>query len=359
IYVRRIQWPGVKLIHRSHEVMELMGNLHKAFQQHFKNSFFPMIQPAIGIGSVFERWSPDGDDTVYEVLLPLKACFGHEFHVELGNARKVPDKDARIRVELECTCPSQKIWENLMCFHHYPKEMLTREEGPSLLDSLCTDSYLDVHKTVEWFQSFVKSAWATLPQSHQYKMQLLPSRHSCKLQLKHASGRTLIIEMLLGVQLGNTDIFVCSQDAGAATDASTTWAMSCAVVEMKVFRIATRQVPHDSCHLKCLYICTRIVQDTGFSAYIMKTVMMHLLATAPLSGWCRTDFLSRLEDTMRYLHHCLEEKRLSHFCYGNENVPEGIILPPEFQEAQPLNLFQHLQQDASAHAEALQEFKKL
>ncbi|NWU90217.1 IPIL1 protein, partial [Upupa epops] len=348
-----------KLIHRSRKVMEMMGDLLKAFRDRFGNSFFPVLQPAIGIGSAFEGWSPYEDETVYEVILPLKACFGHEFHVEPGNAEMTTGKDFRIRVSLKCTCRKKYLGENWLCFLHHPVEMHMRNKRLSFLDSLCTDSYLDVLRTVEWFQSFVKSAWATLPQSRHYEMQLLPSRHSCKLQLKHASGRTLIIEMLLGVQLGNTDIFACSQDTGATVHASTTWAMSCAVAEMKMFRIATRQVPHGSCHLICLYICTHIVRDTDFSTYMMKTVMMHLLASTPLSEWCKSNFLFRLDDIMRYFRRCLEAKCLSHFCYGNENVPEGIVLPPEFRESQPPNLLQHLQQDADAHTEALLEFKEL
>ncbi|NWU94934.1 IPIL1 protein, partial [Upupa epops] len=359
IYVRRVQWPGLKLVRRTHKVMKIADDLLKAFQDRFTGSFFPMIQPAIGIGSAFEGWSPYEDDTVYQVLMPLKACFGHEFHVELGPNAGTAAKDSRIRVELECTCTKKHLGEHLLCFLHPLKEMRTRKLSPSLLDSLCTNSYLDMHKTVEWFQSFVKSAWATLPQSRCYKMQLLPSRHSCKLQLKHASGRTLIIEMLLGVQLGNTDIFACSQETEATINASTTWAKSCAVAEMKMFRIATREVPHGSCHLKCLYICTHIVRDTGFSTYMIKTVMMHLLASTPLSEWCKANFLFRLDDTMRYLRHSIEEKRLNHFCYSNENMPKEIILPPEFQEAQPPNLFQHLQQDASAHPAALLDFEEL
>ncbi|PKU38980.1 inositol -trisphosphate receptor-interacting 1 [Limosa lapponica baueri] len=56
---------------------------------------------------------------------------------------------------------------------------------------------------------------------------------------------------------------------------------------------------------------------------------------------------------MWYLRGCVEEKRLDHFFLGNENVPEDIILPPAFQAAEPLNLFQHLVQDPAAHATAL------
>ncbi|NXN96753.1 IPIL1 protein, partial [Rhinopomastus cyanomelas] len=354
IYLRRIQWPGLNLAYRSQEVMHLMGDLLKAYQECFTQRFSPLLQPAIGIGSAFEGWSPSGDDTVYQVLLPLKPCPGYEFHVELGRAEKTPARDGRIHVELECTCSRKKS----LCSLHNPEEMIRKRRGSSFLESLCTDSYLNVQKTVVCFQSFVKSAWATLPQSHCYKVQLLPSGHSCKLKLQKASRRTIIIEMLMGMQLADSDIFLCSQDTGAAISSSTTWALSCAVAEMKFFRLASRQVPHGSCHLRCLYACTRIAQGTCFSTYIFKTVMMHLLATTPPSGWSMENFPQRLDDTMRYLHRCLQEKRLNHFCFGNENIPGGIVLPLAFREAQPPNLLQHLQ-DGDAHTESLQELKKL
>ena len=62
---------------------------------------------------------------------------------------------------------------------------------------------------------------------------------------------------------------------------------------------------------------------------------------------------------MGYLHACLEQKWLDHFFFGNENVPEEIILPPDFRTAEPLNLFKNLAQDLDAHAQALGEFVEL
>ncbi|NXF42032.1 IPRI protein, partial [Nyctibius bracteatus] len=146
---------------------------------------------------------------------------------------------------------------------------------------------------------------------------------------------------------------------GATFTPSTTWPESYAVAEVKFFRHVARQAPHNSFHLKCLQVCARILVGTGFSTYALKTVVMHLLTQIPLSNWRPRDFPSRLGDIMKYLRSCLEEKRLDHFFFGNEGVPEEVILPLDFQTAKPLNLIHHLTQDPDAHAEALREFDEL
>ncbi|NXW38577.1 IPIL1 protein, partial [Phaetusa simplex] len=140
---------------------------------------------------------------------------------------------------------------------------------------------------------------------------------------------------------------------------STIWAESYAVAEVKFFRHVARQAPHDTSHLKCLQLSAHTLVGTGFSTYTLKTIVMHLLNTIPLSSWRRREFLMRLQDIMWYLHGCLEEKRLDHFFFGNENMPEDIVLPLDIQTAKPINLFQYLVHDPTAHTKALREFSVL
>ncbi|KAM6204205.1 inositol 1,4,5-trisphosphate receptor-interacting protein-like 1 [Sarcoramphus papa] len=359
IFAKRIQWPAQNLAYRSRVVEEVVGDLLRVFHEVLSNDVFPVLQTAIRVGSTFEGWSPREDDAVYCLLVPLKPPRGHAFHLELGTTGEMPAKDSCIRVELVCTCMSERLAGEMLCFLHQPEEELRRNQGPSLLGTLCTGSYLDVQKTACWFQNFVRLAWVKVPQSRRYKMKVLPSSRSCKLQLTNASRRTLFIEMMFGVQQGDSDIFLSSQTTEAIFTPSTMWPEDCAVAEAKFFTHMARQAPHDSFHLKCLQLCARILVGTSFSTYTVKTVVMHLLTTIPLSGWRRKHFLLRLEDIMRYLRCCLEEKRLDHFFFGNENVPEEIILPPAFQTAAPLNLFQCLAQDPAAHAKALRELDEL
>ncbi|XP_074744257.1 inositol 1,4,5-trisphosphate receptor-interacting protein-like 1 [Strix uralensis] len=359
IFAKRIQWTVQNLAYRSRLVEELVATLVCVFQERFSKSFFPVLQPPIGVGSAFECWSPREDDAVYRLLVPLKPPHGHAFHLELGTPGEMPAKQSRVRVELECTCVREQPVRDMLCFLHHPEEELRRNQDPSLLQTLCTGSYLDVQKIALWLQGALSSAWVAVPQSHRYSLKVLPSRRSCKLRLMNASRRTLLIEVIFGVQRGDSDIFLSSQTRESTFTPSTTWPESCAVAEAKFFRHVGRQAPCGSCHLRCLQLCARILVGTGFSTSALKTAVMHLLTTIPLSDWRRRDLLPRLEDIMQYLRRCLEEKCLNYFFFANENVPKEIVLLPAFQTAEPLNLFQHLEQDPAAHAQALREFDQL
>ncbi|NXW08853.1 IPIL1 protein, partial [Fregetta grallaria] len=340
-------------------VKDLVDNFILVFRELLSNIFFPVLQPAIGVGSAFEGWSPREEDIIYCLLVPLQPPRGHIFHLELDTAQVMPVRNFCIRVELECTCTSERLAGGTLCFLHHPEEDLRTNQDFSLLGILCTGSYLDVQKTAHWFHELVKAAWVVLPQSATHRLTLLPSSRSCKFQVTNSDNKRFFIEMMFGVQQGDSDIFLSGQTTEAIFTPSTTWLESYAVAEVKFFKHMARRVPHNSFHLKCLQICARILVGTGFSTYTLKTVVMHLLTTMPLSCWRRRYFLLRLLDIMRYLRCCLEEKCLNHFFFGNENVPEEIILPTAFQTAEPLNLFQHLAQDPAAHPKALHKFDEL
>ncbi|NXC19128.1 IPIL1 protein, partial [Corythaeola cristata] len=136
---------------------------------------------------------------------------------------------------------------------------------------------------------------------------------------------------------------------------STMWPESYAVAEAEFFRYMPRGAPHNSCHRKCLQVCARILVGNAFSTSTLKTVVMHLLTVLPVSCWRRRHLLPRLQDIMRYLRRCVEDRRLDHYFFANGNVPDEVVL----RTAEPLNLFQHLAQDPDAHVEALHELMEL
>ncbi|NXO94597.1 IPIL1 protein, partial [Certhia brachydactyla] len=200
-------------------------------------------------------------------------------------------------------------------------------QDPSLLDTLCTGSYLDVQKTARWFCQLVRAIWPALLQSHNWHLVLLPSRRSC--QFKVSKGReSYRIEVLFGVRQGSSDIFVSSQPWEAYT-ASTTWPESYAVAEMKFFRHISRRAPADSLHLRCLQFFTHLQLGLGFSTYTIKTIVMYLLNALPVSQWRRRHFVRRLLDISESLRRCVEGRCLNHFIVGNRWLPEGISLPPD------------------------------
>ncbi|XP_046797885.1 uncharacterized protein LOC124418376 [Gallus gallus] len=268
-------------------VEELMSDLLQTYTFVCSNSFYPVLQPAIGVGSAFEGWSPCEEDIVYRLLVPIKAPHGHVFHPELGEEGEVLARNSRIRVELVCI-------------------------------------------------------------------------RSCKLQVTDtSSGEKVHVELLFGVQQGNLDIFLSSQNAEAVFTPSTTWPQSCAVAERKYFEYVARTAGPNSCHLVCLRLFAHILVGMGFSTYAIKTLLLHLLAIIPLEDWRRRHFLSRLENLLQYLQYCLNDKVLNHFLLGNATMPDEVVLPQAFQTASPLNLFQHLEQDPDAHSRVLRDFKEL
>ncbi|XP_030337268.1 inositol 1,4,5-trisphosphate receptor-interacting protein-like 1 [Strigops habroptila] len=358
-FTKRTKWSLHELRCQSELALVLVDNLLHVCRRKMSKSFLPVLEPAIGVGSAFEGWSPQEDDTVYCLLVPLRPPHAHTFRLEIGTVAQMLGNKSRIRVEGECTCMREQTVGAMWCFLHHTEKKLRMNRKPRLIHHFCTGSYLDVKKTASWFQGFVGSFWKLVPQSCHYNMKVLPSCHSCKLQFTHDSGRILIAEIMFGVQLGLSDIFLSSLATQAFDTPSTWWTPSYAVAEAKFFRLMARQAPHDSFHLNCLQLCTRLLVGTRFSTYTLKTVVMHLLTTTPLAGWRKRDFHLRLDDIMGYLCCCLEKKCLNHFFFGNKKLPKEIILPPALQRAEPLNLLQHLEQDPAAHAQAMEEFKEL
>ncbi|NXP38198.1 IPIL1 protein, partial [Leiothrix lutea] len=334
-------------------IMDLMDKLTHVFRQGLSDSFYPVPQQAIGVGSAFEGWSPHAQDLVYRVLVPLSPPPGHAFHVELDTAGML-QRNFGVRVELLCTCTREQLGEDMLCFLHHPEEELRRRRDPSLLHTLCTDACLDVKKTVHWFHRFVRVAWLLLPESRHWCLTSQPSSHFCKFQLSK-DKESLAVEIVLGVRQGDSDVFVGSQPAEAAVP-STTWLETYAVAEAKFFRHISRQAPQDSWHCKCLQLLARFLTGVGFSSYALKTVAMHLLNTVPPTQWRRRDFRQRLVDILKYLQYSLETKQLHHFVLGNASFPTEISLPSGFRAAEPPNLFQHLASSPDAHAKAMQEY---
>ncbi|NWT63668.1 IPIL1 protein, partial [Prunella himalayana] len=337
-------------------IMDLMDKLTHIFGQGLSNSFYPVPQQAIGVGSTFEGWSPHAQDVVYRVLVPLSPPPGHAFHLELDTAG-ILQRTFRVHVELLCTCTRERLGEEMLCFLHCPEEELRRKQEPSLLQTLCTSSYLDVEKTVHWFCRFVRVAWLLLPQSRHWHLMLQPCSRSCKFQLRN-DKESFTAEMIFAVQQEDSDIFVCSQPTEAGIP-STTWLETYAVAEAKFFRNISRQAPQESCHCKCLKLLTGFLMGVGFSSYALKTVVMHLLNTVPLTQWRRRDFGQRLMDILKYLRCSLETKELHHFVIGNESFPMEISLPSGFRVAEAPNLFEHLASSPDAHRKAMQEYNHL
>ncbi|XP_021250117.1 inositol 1,4,5-trisphosphate receptor-interacting protein-like 1 [Numida meleagris] len=341
-----IQPPAKDLAHKCRAMRCLVSKLLHACRILLSDSFYPVPQPPIGVGSAYEGWCPREDDPVFCLLVPLTAPRGHTFHLELGTARQLPARNCRIRVELECTCRMEE--KGVLCFLHSTEDRL-RKQAPSLLHTLCTGRYLDAEKIAHWLPGPIQDAWRRMPESARCRINVRPYSRSCRLHVIDGFNRIFIIKMMFGVRQYGTDIFLSSQKTEGVVIPSTTWPQSCAVAEVKFFRHIAAHAWEDSFHLRCMQVCACLLVGCNFSAYEVKTAVMHLLTLVPLEHWRARHFLQQMDDVLRYLRCCLDERCLEHFLVGNEAVPAEIILPREFRVSTPVNLFQRLVQERANH----------
>ncbi|XP_077161669.1 inositol 1,4,5-trisphosphate receptor-interacting protein-like 1 isoform X2 [Paroedura picta] len=323
----------------------------------------PLLENCIGVGSAFEGWHTQ-QSKAFSVLVPVVPPKGHSFHLEISDSEGTSSKHGHVLVEMECMCKRERLLGDVVCFLHHPDEKLSEDQqAVFLMHVLCTSSHLDVDKAIHWLQSLVKKAWKNI--RYKYNLDLLPkpSNTSCKLKLAFKSGRTIYVDIILGVQQGDSLVFLATQGAEMDRSAGTVWQRTFAIQELLFFKWATQRAPEESCHLKCLQIIIYLKESSSsdgknpvLTDYHYKTSLMHLLLFRPLSDWAPEDIAQRLHDILLFMHTALQEKCLNHFLIGNLSLPIQIPMPKALRTAAPVNLFKHLAQDPNLHAEAMREF---
>lgn len=201
-------WPVPNRQRICTQIERLLNNLLWDCRMLSGNDFMPRLQPVVGVGGFLEGQNASGEHLVYRLLVPLKPPPGHSFHLELGTEGEMPVRNSRLRVKLECMCTRERRLGHVLCFLHHPEDKLMSSQEASLLQTLCTGSYLDVQKTAFWLQELITAACVAVPRAATRKLTVLPSTRFCKLKLTNAFKRTLFIELILAVQQGNSDTFV-------------------------------------------------------------------------------------------------------------------------------------------------------
>lgn len=322
-----------------------------------------LLENCIGVGSAFEGWSTEVSKT-FCVLVPILPPKGHSFHIEMSDSEGTSGKHGHISVEAECLCKREKLLGDVVCSLHHPeREMSQEEKSKSISHVLCTSSHLDGEKTAQWFQALVSKAWDALGPKYNLSLTIQNSNKSCRLKLELQSRKEIFIDILLGVQQGDSLIFLITGEDPTDHLNGMVWRRSFAVQELLFFKWVSQRAPKDSCHLKCLQILIFFRESSVpdkknpmLTNYHYKTCLMHLLLLGPLSSWEPEQIAQRLQDLLLYMNSALEEKYLEHFLIGNIALPIQIPLPKNLRSAVPFNLFEYLARSPVLHDEAINEF---
>ncbi|XP_044273380.1 inositol 1,4,5-trisphosphate receptor-interacting protein-like 1 [Varanus komodoensis] len=322
-----------------------------------------LLENCIGVNSAFEGWHAMKECHPFSVLVPVLPPKGHSLHIKTSDSEGAPRKHGHVKVDLECVCKRERLLGDVTCFLHHPEHTWSKdEEGNLLLHALCSSSHLDVEKTVRWFQNLVGKAWKSIQQKYNLKVLPQPSSTTCRLELAFRSGRSIQLDIILGVQQGDSLVFLATHDAERGNSPGGGWQRTFAIQELLFFKWVSQQAPKECCHLKCLQLLLFFKesspsdQNVVLTSYHYKTCLMHLLLLQPLSDWKLANIVRRLQDLLLFMQAALREKHLEHFLVGNLSLPVQIPMPKALRSADPLNLFEHLAQDSCLHAKAVEEF---
>lgn len=225
------------------------------------------------------------NDAIYHLLMPLNPPSEHALPLELGTKVQTPARNSCFCVELQCMCTWEHLAGGMLCFLRHPEDEL-RHQDSSLLDTLCSSSYLDVQKMAKWFQELMIEAWVAMPQSSKLQLMMLPFTCFFKLRLTNDLRKTLSIKLMLGVQQDNLDTFLSFKYAEAIVSCSMRWPQSCTV---QFFRTHLGMLG-GTFRLRHLQLCVYILLGANFATHALKTAVNHLLTTIPLASMHRRDF---------------------------------------------------------------------
>ncbi|XP_006900757.1 PREDICTED: inositol 1,4,5-trisphosphate receptor-interacting protein-like 1 [Elephantulus edwardii] len=327
------------------------------------------LEDCLGIGAAFEKWGTYQETQKFDILVPIVPPQGFIFVLEMRDPA-LGRRCGCVLVELECMCKCEKLLGDVLCLVHHNSDHLAAagKWNSFIKGSLCTGSHLDVYKTVQWFRNLVGNAWALVAHKYDFKLSLPPSATSCELRLDYRSGRFLSVSLVLGVQREDTLVYLVSQAPDQEQLSSVNWPESFAACEHLFLKLIGRFAPENTCHLKCLQIILSL-QDLEnlphgascpvLTSYHFKTALMHLLLRLPLTDWQHNMLSQRLQDILWFLGRGLQQRSLHHFLIGNTFLPLTIPIPKTFRNAEPVNLFQHLVLNPSAHSQAVEEFHNL
>ncbi|KAM6140947.1 LOW QUALITY PROTEIN: inositol 1,4,5-trisphosphate receptor-interacting protein-like 1 [Pterocles gutturalis] len=169
--VNGIQWPVQYMADRLKLVEDLVDELFSACKRFSRSNFKPRLQPAIGMGCVYEGWSVWEDNVPYHLLVALLSP-GHAFCLELGTAEEMLNNDSGLHVQLQSKYMREQLVGDILHFLPHHKDEL-KSQDPSLLNTLCISS--EIKNTACWFRMFVKDTWKVMPLSHCCQLTVLPT----------------------------------------------------------------------------------------------------------------------------------------------------------------------------------------
>ncbi|KAJ8248134.1 hypothetical protein GJAV_G00238710 [Gymnothorax javanicus] len=336
------------------------------------------LEDCLGVGSTFEGWRVDKPltcDLIVPFTPPEAYAFTFclwcgpnpgDFPPDMQGCGRIKVGEARMDGS-DCLCGTARLGEDMLCLLHRKGDRPKPTDGSDDLLCFKNSPYLDKDQVMKWFQISVTKAWGRISHKYEFELTFRNLDAPGALKVRFRSGRVIVLNITPVVQFENTDAYFVSHfpsEDGSCSD--TYWSLSFAVYEKKLLRHLAKNLPENSCHLRCLQIMSFLHKKqeglTGKSAltnYHLKTAVLHLVLRTRSSAWQPENLEPRLHDLLSFLEKSLQEKRLCHVLVGNPKVPKEIGIPAVFRSAESVNLFRPLVLQRQLYSRTVEHFQEM
>ncbi|CAB1442767.1 unnamed protein product [Pleuronectes platessa] len=238
-----------------------------------------------------------------ELLPEMQVC---------GQIKLVEDK----KIQNACPCHSSGV-DDMVCLLHCDNEKVKTKTTDVCEHPLCLKNtpFLSKSLVTRWFQSTIKQAWAQVSHKYDFELSICYIDAPGALVVRFRSGKKLCFSMNPVVKFNSDAHFYITPFSPSKLD--TYWTLSLTIYEDLLMQCLSKHLPENPCHMQTLEIAW----------------FLHQRQTA-MSAGC----LLKLRDLFDFMERSLEKKLLHNVFIGNP-ATKIMLLPAEFTQAKPVNLF--------------------
>ncbi|XP_062244803.1 inositol 1,4,5-trisphosphate receptor-interacting protein [Platichthys flesus] len=291
-----------------------------------------------------------------DLIVPFTPPEPYDFQCLLSNHQGsdlLPDMQVCGQIKLvednkfqnDCPCHSSGA-DDMVCLLHCENEKVQTKTTDVCEHPLCLKNtpFLSKSLVTRWFQSTIKQAWAQISHKYDFELSICYIDAPGALVVRFRSGKKLCFSMNPVVKFNSDAHFYITPFSPSNLD--THWTLSLTIYEDRLLQCLSKHLPENPCHMQTLEIAWFLHQrQTAMSAGCLlkfshfKTVLFHMLLTKDPSQWKPSLVACRLRDLFDFMERSLEKKLLHNVFIGNPATQKIMLLPAEFTQAKPVNLF--------------------
>ncbi|XP_035493867.1 inositol 1,4,5-trisphosphate receptor-interacting protein [Scophthalmus maximus] len=303
------------------------------------------ITPTEPYSFQFLLWNNQASD----LLLDMQVCG----QIKLVANKKTPNG---------CHCQSSDT-DDMVCLLHC-EDVSARTKMTESRLCMKNTSFLSKSQVSRWFQCTIKQAWAQISHKYDFELSIRYIDAPGTLVVRFRSGKQISFSMNPVVKLNADAHFYITPCAPNNLD--TCWPLSLTVYEEHLLECLVKRLPENPCHIRTLDIAcflhkrqTALSGSSALKDLHFKTALIHLLLTKDPSQWKPQHVADRLRDLLDFLEKSLERKLLHHVFIGNTITQKFMLLPVEFTQAKPVNLFHPLVEHECIYRNAVMHFQEV